>query len=366
MNNSFGGQFGITSFGESHGKSVGCLVDGCPSNFKLLVSDIQRELERRRPGKTKFVSPRGEKDEVEILSGIFNSRTTGNPIALLINNADVKSRDYSDLAISFRPGHADFSYFIKYSNRDFRGGGRASARLTAPIVAGGAVAKRWLRYHYGTTFHSFVSGVGSIRFPFVHWFYVNSTPFFTPTTKLLNSSALIKRLISIGDSIGADALLQINNIPTGLGEPLFNKITARLASGIVGINAVKAVRFGQTSRTFPMGSEQNDPIASIGFLSNNWGGVAGGISTGQDVVLSISVKPTSSINQYKRSLDERGEPLLLKTKGRHDPCVGLRIPPILEAVGAIVTMDLVLQHRPQEFRRCTGLFSLDHPKAYLY
>lgn len=368
MNNSFGKLFGITTFGESHGKRIGCIVDGCPANFRLTESDLQRELERRRPGKSELVSPRSEKDRVEILAGMFNGKTTGSPIALLIGNSDVRSKDYSDLTTTFRPGHADFSYFLKYTNRDHRGGGRSSARLTAAAVAGGAVAKKWLRYHFGTTIQSFVREVGTSPSPFIHWYYTEETTPALPTSNLTGPLRLLKEAVKSGDSVGSEAYLCASNVPVGIGEPLFNKLSANLASGILSINAIKSIRIGHQiglRRSWGSGSQQNDPYSGIGILSNNWGGIAGGISTGQDLVLSVSAKPTSSINQYKRSVGCSGGALLLKTRGRHDPCVGLRVPAILEAMVAIVTMDLVLQHTSRipmigdSPNRC-------HPQSFLY
>lgn len=366
MTNYLGKLFGIASFGESHGGSIGCFVDGCPSNFPLTEHDIQKELERRRPGKSRFVSPRCEKDTVGVMSGLFNGKTTGSPIALLIGNEDTRSKDYQDLASSFRPGHADYSYHLKYNNRDYRGGGRSSARLTAAIVAGGSIAKKWLRYNYGILVRGFVSEMGSLRFPFAHWHYVTSNLFTAPISNTTTAISLLNETVSAGDSLGAGARLYISNIPTGIGEPLFGKLNASLAFGVMSINAVKTFSVGYDVNDIPKtGGKSNDSSTSIGFLSNNDGGIVGGITTGQDIIISATVKPTSSISQYKRSLNIRGEALVLKTRGRHDPCVGLRVIPILEAMASVVVMDLVLQQNARK-KKEESVVSSCHPGAYLY
>ncbi|MBX9869188.1 MAG: chorismate synthase [Burkholderiaceae bacterium] len=349
--NTFGSLFTVTTFGESHGSAIGCIVDGCPPGLQLSEADIQPELDRRKPGTSRHVTQRKEPDTVELLSGVYQGKTTGTPIALLIKNEDQRSKDYGNIQDSFRPGHADFTYWHKYGIRDPRGGGRSSARLTAPAVAAAAIAKKWLFEQFGTTFIGGMSQLGEIEIPFQDWNFVNQNPFFAPTGDV----ALIQRLEDFmdalrkdGDSIGARIEVAAMNVPIGLGEPIYDKLDADIAYAMMGINAVKGVEIGAGFQSVTQrGSTHGDEILPEGFVSNYAGGILGGISTGQDIRVSIAIKPTSSIRLPRRSIDTHGAPVMVETFGRHDPCVGIRATPIAEAMLALVLMDHALRHRAQ-------------------
>lgn len=349
--NTFGKLFSVTTFGESHGPALGCIVDGCPPGMALSEADIQPELDRRRPGSSRFVTQRREPDAVRILSGVYQGRTTGTPIALLIENQDQRSRDYSDIAEVFRPGHGDYTYFMKYGIRDPRGGGRSSARLTAATVAAAAIAKKWLRMHCGTEITGRMSQMGDTVIPFASWAFTAGNPFFAATDDVSLLSSLEQKLDALrraGDSIGAKVEVVASGVPVGLGNPLFEKLDAEIAAAMMGINAVKGVEIGDGfSVVTQKGSEHGDEITPQGFSSNHAGGVLGGISTGQDIRVSIAVKPTPSIRLPRHSVDSRGNPVVVETKGRHDPCVGIRAVPVAEAMLALVLMDAVLQYRAQ-------------------
>lgn len=341
--------FCVTNFGESHGPAIGCVVDGCPPGMGLTESDIQHDLDRRKPGTSRHVTQRQEPDTVEILSGVFEGKTTGTPIALLIRNKDQRSKDYGNIAETFRPGHADYTYTQKYGFRDYRGGGRSSARLTAPIVGAGAIAKKWLREKYGVVIRGYMSALGPIDLPFVSWDEVNNNAFFSPNAdKVAELEAYMDSLRKSGDSVGAKITVVAENLPVGLGEPLYDKLDADLAHALMGLNAVKGVEIGDGMEAARQkGTEHRDEITPQGFLSNHAGGVLGGISTGQNIVAHIAIKPTSSIRLPGRSINLHGEPIEVVTHGRHDPCVGIRATPIAEALMAIVIMDHVLRHRGQ-------------------
>jgi chorismate synthase len=349
--NTFGSLFTVTTFGESHGPAIGCVIDGCPPGLVLSESDIQPELDRRKPGTSRHVTQRQESDTVEILSGVYQGKTTGTPIALLIRNEDQRSKDYGNITETFRPGHADYTYWHKYGIRDPRGGGRSSARLTAPVVGAAAIAKKWLFQQYGTVFKGGMSQLGDILIPFDSWDYVSQNPFFAPT----NDPALIAQLEDYmdglrkdGDSIGARIDVVASHVPVGLGEPIYDKLDAEIAYAMMGINAVKGVEIGAGFKSIGQrGSVHGDELTPDGFLGNNAGGVLGGISTGQDITVSIAIKPTSSIRTPRRSLDKEGNPVMVETFGRHDPCVGIRATPIAEAMLALVLMDHALRHRAQ-------------------
>jgi len=347
--NTLGTLFTVTTFGESHGPAIGCVIDGCPPGMSLLAADIQFELDRRKPGTSKYVTQRKEPDEVEILSGVFEDRTTGAPIALLIRNTDQRSKDYGNITESFRPGHADYTYWHKYGIRDHRGGGRSSARLTAPTVAAGAIAKKWLREKYGTEIRAYMSALGPIDIPFVAWDHVRENPFFAPNQAIVPElEAYVDALRKEGDSIGARIQVVASGVPVGLGEPLFDRLDADIAHAMMGINAVKGVEIGAGFGSVAQrGTEHGDELTPEGFLSNHAGGVLGGISTGQDVRVSIAIKPTSSIHTPRRSIDKNGQPAVVETFGRHDPCVGIRATPIAEAMLALVLIDHALRHRAQ-------------------
>ncbi len=349
--NTFGKLFSVTTFGESHGPALGCIVDGCPPGMALSEADIQPELDRRRPGSSRFVTQRREPDAVRILSGVYQGKTTGTPIALLIENQDQRSRDYSDIAEVFRPGHGDYTYFMKYGIRDPRGGGRSSARLTAATVAAAAIAKKWLRMHCGTEIMGRMSQMGDTVIPFASWAFTAGNPFFAATDDVSLLSSLEQKLDALrraGDSIGAKVEVVASGVPVGLGNPLFEKLDAEIAAAMMGINAVKGVEIGDGfSVVTQKGSEHGDEITPQGFSSNHAGGVLGGISTGQDIRVSIAVKPTPSIRFPRHSVDSRGNPVVVETKGRHDPCVGIRAVPVAEAMLALVLMDAVLQYRAQ-------------------
>jgi chorismate synthase len=344
----FGKLFAVTNFGESHGPAIGCVIDGCPPGLALSESDIQPDLDRRRPGTSRHVTQRQEEDRVEILSGVYEGQTTGTPIALLIRNTDQRSKDYSEVALKFRPGHADYTYFEKYGLRDPRGGGRSSARLTAPMVAAGAVAKKWLQEKHGTQFRGCMQQVGEIAIPFESWDHVPNNPFFAPVADVSALEAYMDSLRKAGDSCGARLRVTATGMPVGLGQPLFDKLDAEIAYAMMGINAVKGVEIGAGFAAVEQrGSFHGDSLTPRGFATNNAGGVLGGISTGQDLEVSIAIKPTSSIITPRDSIDIHGQPTQVVTKGRHDPCVGIRATPIAEAMLALVVMDLVLQHRAQ-------------------
>jgi chorismate synthase len=341
--------FRVTNFGESHGPAIGCVIDGCPPGLVLSEADIQPELDRRRPGTSRHVTQRSEADAVEILSGVYEGRTTGTPIALLIRNTDQRSKDYGNLLDTFRPGHADYTYWRKFGHRDPRGGGRSSARLTAPTVAAGAVAKKWLHERHGVTFAGWMSQLGEIAIPFVDEAEIPNNPFFAPNAAVVPQlEAYMDALRKAGDSCGARIEARARGVPAGLGEPLYDRLDADIAYAMMGLNAVKGVEIGAgfgcvTQR----GSEHGDELTPTGFASNHAGGVLGGISTGQDLVVSIAIKPTSSIRTPRRSVDREGHPTTVETHGRHDPCVGIRATPIAEALLALVVMDHVLRQRAQ-------------------
>ena len=341
--------FSVTNFGESHGPAIGCVIDGCPPGMELSVDDIQTELDRRRPGTSRHVTQRNEADAVEILSGVYEGKTTGTPICLLIKNTDQRSKDYGNILQTFRPGHADYTYWHKYGIRDPRGGGRSSARLTAPTVAAGAVARKWLRQQYGTTFAGHMTQVGEIEIPFESLDHVPHNPFFAANASdIARLEAYMDELRKAGDSCGARLSVMARNVPVGLGEPLYDKLDADIAYAMMGINAVKGVEIGDGFKVVAQrGSKHGDELSPEGFRSNHAGGVLGGISTGQDLRVAIAVKPTSSIRLPRASIDRSGQPTTVETHGRHDPCVGIRAAPIAEAMLALVVMDHALRHRAQ-------------------
>jgi chorismate synthase len=347
--NTFGHLFCVTTFGESHGPAIGCIVDGCPPGMELSVDDLQPDLDRRKPGTSRHVTQRKEEDRVEILSGVYEGRTTGTPIGLLIRNTDQRSQDYGKIAEQFRPGHADFTYFHKYGLRDHRGGGRASARLTAPAVAAAAIAKKWLRLAYGTLVRGHLSQMGEIPIPFVSWDEVAANPFFAPNNAIVpHLETYLDGIRAQRDSVGARVRVVAENVPVGLGEPLYDKLDADIAYAMMGINAVKGVEIGAGFASVAQrGSVHGDEMTRQGFQSNNAGGVLGGISSGQNIEVSIAIKPTSSIATPRRSLDVAGNEVDVITTGRHDPCVGIRATPIAEAMLALVLMDHALRHRAQ-------------------
>ncbi len=347
--NTLGKLFCVTSFGESHGPAIGCIVDGCPPGMELSEADIQPELDRRKPGTSKYVTQRKEEDKVRILSGVFEGKTTGTPIALLIENTDQRSYDYAKIAQVFRPNHADYAYVQKYGIRDHRGGGRSSARETAVRVAAGAVAKKWLRQKFGIEVRGYLAQVGDIALELKDWDAVNANAFFSPDpARVPELEALIDRLRSDGDSIGARVNVVASNVPPGFGEPVYDRLDAELAYALMGINAVKGVEIGDGMKVVGMrGTEHRDEMSPQGFLGNHSGGVAGGISTGQDVLCSIAIKPTSSITTHGKSIDQDGNAVDMRTTGRHDPCVGIRAVPIAEAMVALVLIDHALRHRAQ-------------------
>ena len=346
--NTFGQLFAVTNFGESHGPAIGCVIDGCPPGLALCEADIQGDLDRRRPGTSRFVTQRNEPDTVEILSGVFEGRTTGTPICLLIKNTDQRSKDYGNILQTFRPGHADYTYFQKYGLRDPRGGGRSSARLTAPMVAAGAVAKKWLFEHHGTEFRACMTQVGDLTVGFESWAHVPNNAFFAPVADVSALEAYVDALRKSGDSCGARLRVTASGVPVGLGQPLFDKMDADIAYAMMGINAVKGVEIGAGFASVAQrGSSHGDGLSPQGFLSNNAGGVLGGITTGQDLEVAIAIKPTSSILTPRASIDTQGQATEVVTKGRHDPCVGIRATPIAEAMLALVVMDHALRHRAQ-------------------
>ncbi len=345
----FGELFRVTNFGESHGPAIGCVIDGCPPGMALSEADIQPELDRRRPGTSRHVTQRNEADAVEILSGVFEGQTTGTPICLLIRNTDQRSKDYGNILDTFRPGHADYTYWRKYGLRDPRGGGRSSARLTAPTVAAGAVARKWLRQQHGTTFTGWMSALGDIGITFEDEAEIPNNPFFAANrSQIAQLEAHMDALRKAGDSCGARIEVRARGVPVGLGEPLFDKLDADIAHAMMGLNAVKGVEIGSGFGVVAQrGSEHGDELSREGFASNHAGGVLGGISTGQELVVSLAIKPTSSIRLPKASIDRAGEPTVVETFGRHDPCVGIRATPIAEALLALVVMDHALRHRAQ-------------------
>ena len=347
--NTFGQAFTLTTFGESHGPALGAVVDGCPPGLALEAADLQRDLDRRRPGQSKYTTQRREPDAVRILSGVFEGVTTGTPIGLAIDNVDQRPRDYGAIKDQFRPAHADFTYHAKYGRRDYRGGGRASARETAMRVAAGAIARKYLAEHAGVSIRGYLAQIGERELAVVDLDSVDDNPFFCPDPDATDDiAAHIDALRRDGDSIGAKVTVVASNVPVGLGEPVFGKLDAELAAALMGINAVKGVEFGAGFGAVEQrGSEHRDERDRSGFLSNNAGGVLGGISSGQDIVASIALKPTSSIVKPGRSIDVHGAEVTVATKGRHDPCVGIRAVPIAEAMTALVLMDHLLRDRGQ-------------------
>jgi chorismate synthase len=347
--NTLGLLFTVTTFGESHGPAIGAVVDGCPPGMALSEADLQLDLDRRKPGTSRHVTQRKEEDRVEILSGVFEGKTTGAPIALLIRNTDQRSQDYSDILQTFRPGHADYAYHHKYGFRDPRGGGRSSARLTAPVVAAAAIAKKWLHQQYGTEFYGYMSQLGSLEIPLKDLSQIEKNPFFAANADIIPQlEAYMDELRKAGDSCGARIEVRARHVPIGLGEPLFDKLDADIAHAMMGINAVKGVEIGAGFKSVAQrGSEHGDEMHPDGFASNHSGGTLGGISSGQDLRVSIAIKPTSSIMSPKQSIDLDGKPITVQTKGRHDPCVGIRATPIAEAMLALVVMDHALRHRAQ-------------------
>ena len=346
---SIGKLFRVTTFGESHGKGIGCVVDGCPPNLALSEEDLQPDLDRRKPGQSNFTTQRREPDEVEIFSGVFEGKTTGTSIGMIIHNTDQKSKDYSNIMHSFRPGHADYTYHHKYGNRDYRGGGRSSARTTAMIVAAGGIAKKYLRNKEGIKVRGYLSQMGDIKVDSVDLEQVAQNDFNCPdASKVKAMEELITQLRRDGDSVGAKITVIASHMPIGLGEPVFNELDADIAKALMSINAVKGVEIGAGfDAVSQRGSEHRDQLYADGFGSNNAGGILGGISSGQDVVASLALKPTSSITTPGDSIDIEGNPIEVVTKGRHDPCVGIRAVPIAEAMLAIVIMDHYLRHRAQ-------------------
>jgi chorismate synthase len=347
--NTLGLLFAVTTFGESHGPAIGCVIDGCPPGMPLAESDIQPDLDRRRPGTSRHVTQRQEADRVEILSGVYEGQTTGAPIALLIRNTDQRSKDYGNILDTFRPGHADYTYWRKYGLRDPRGGGRSSARLTAPIVAAGAVAKKWLHQHHGTVIRGCTLQVGDIALTLRDWDEVARNPFHAPDADAVpRLDAYMDELRRAGDSCGARLYVEATNVPAGWGEPLYDRLDADLAHALMGLNAVKGVEIGDGFACVAQkGSEHGDELTREGFASNHAGGVLGGISSGQPLTAQIAIKPTSSIRVPRRSVDRAGQPTVVETFGRHDPCVGLRATPIVEALVALVLIDHALRHRAQ-------------------
>jgi chorismate synthase len=347
--NSIGKLFCVTTFGESHGPGLGCVVDGCPPGLALSESDLQRDLDRRKPGTSRYATQRREGDEVRILSGVFEGETTGTPIGLLIENTDQRSRDYSDIAAKFRPGHADYSYQQKYGRRDYRGGGRSSARETAMRVAAGAIARKALRELVGIEIRGYMAQMGDLAIERLDWDTIDSNPFFCPDAELVpRLEALIDDLRRRGESVGARINVVARGMPPGLGEPVFDRLDADLAHALMSINAVKGVEIGAGfASVAQLGSEHRDEMTPAGFLSNHAGGVLGGISTGQDLLASIALKPTSSIHTPGQTVDVDGLATEIVTKGRHDPCVGVRATPIAEAMTAIVLLDHLLRQRGQ-------------------
>jgi len=347
--NSFGLLYCVTSFGESHGAAYGGVVDGCPPGMELAAADIQRELDRRKPGSSRHVTQRRESDAIEILSGVYEGRTTGTAIGFLIRNEDQRPKDYSAIAEKFRPGHADYSYLQKYGVRDARGGGRASARETVIRVAAGAIAKKWLRERYGVRVRGYLAQIGRTAIAFKSWDAVDANPFFAPDAAIV--AQLEKQMDALresGDSCGARVNVVAENVPVGWGEPVYGRLDADIAGAMMSINAVKGVEIGAGFGAIAQkGSEHGDEMTPEGFVTNNNGGILGGISSGQDITVSIALKPTSSIRLPRRTIDRQGKATTVETTGRHDPCVGIRATPIAEAMLACVLMDHALRHRAQ-------------------
>lgn len=347
--NSIGKLFTLTSFGESHGTAIGCIVDGCPPGLVLEEKDLQQELDRRRPGKSRHTTQRRESDQVEILSGVFEGQTTGAPIGLIIHNQDARSKDYSAIKDKFRPGHADYTYHKKYGVRDYRGGGRSSARETAMRVAAGAIAKKYLLEKFNVIVRGYLAQLGPIEIEHKDWSAVEENSFFCPDdNKVSELEEFMDNLRKQGDSVGARVNVEATNVPVGLGEPVFDRIDADIAYALMSINAVKGVEIGAGFKSVSQkGSEHRDEMTPKGFLSNQAGGTLGGISSGQDILASVAFKPTSSIRIPGKTMDVQGNATEIVTKGRHDPCVGIRGVPIVEAMLAIVIMDHVLRNRAQ-------------------
>ena len=347
--NTLGTLFTLTSFGESHGAAIGGVVDGCPPGLSLSAEDLQIDLNRRKPGTSRHVTQRQEADAVEILSGVFEGVTTGAPIGLLIRNTDQRSQDYSKIMDTFRPGHADYTYTQKYGVRDYRGGGRSSARETAVRVAAGAIAKKWLKERFGVRVRGFMSQLGEIAIPFESWDFVNENPFFSPNQTILPQlENYLDTIRYERDSVGARITVMAEGVPVGWGEPVFDRLDAEIAHAMMSINAVKGVEIGAGfSSIAQRGSVHSDEMTPQGFVTNHAGGILGGISTGQTIQVSIALKPTSSIPQSRRSIDKRGQAVEMQTTGRHDPCVGVRATPIAEAMLAMVLIDHALRNRAQ-------------------
>ncbi len=347
--NTLGTLFRVTNFGESHGPAIGAVIDGCPPGLALTEADIQVELDRRRPGTSRHVTQRQEADQVEILSGVYEGKTTGAPISLLIRNTDARSKDYGNILETFRPGHADYAYWKKYGIRDPRGGGRSSARLTAPTVAAGAIAKKWLAEYYQVRIRGYMSQLGPIVIPFQSWEEVTNNPFYAPNAEVIPElEAYMDALRKEGDSIGARIEVIAENVPAGLGEPIYARMDAEIAYAMMGLNAVKGVEIGAGFESVSQrGSEHGDAIRPDGFETNHAGGILGGITTGQNIEVSLAIKPTSSIRIKRPSVNLANEPIEVQTLGRHDPCVGIRATPIAESLLAIVVMDQLLRQRGQ-------------------
>tara|TARA_R110001599_G_scaffold80952_2_gene218637 strand:+ start:719 stop:1804 length:1086 start_codon:yes stop_codon:yes gene_type:complete len=347
--NTFGKLFTVTSFGESHGKAIGCIVDGCPPGIELTEADLQIDLDRRKPGTSRYTTQRREADEVKILSGVFEGKTTGTPIGMVIENTDQRSKDYSNIANTFRPAHADYTYIQKYGVRDYRGGGRSSARETAMRVAAGAIAKKYLKNKFGIEIVGYLSQLGPIKIETVDESIINDNPFFCPdASKISEMEDYMKALNKEGNSIGAKITVMARNVPPGLGEPVFDRLDAELAHALMSINAVKGVEIGAGFDCVEQkGTEHRDEMTPEGFLSNHAGGILGGISSGQDIIAHIALKPTSSIHIPGKSIDVQGKAIEVSTHGRHDPCVGIRATPIAEAMMAMVLMDHLLRNRGQ-------------------
>ena len=347
--NTLGTLFTLTSFGESHGAAIGGVVDGCPPGLALCAEDLQVDLDRRKPGTSRHVTQRQEADAVEILSGVFEGKTTGAPIGLLIRNTDQRSQDYSKIMDTFRPGHADYTYAQKYGVRDYRGGGRSSARETAIRVAAGAIAKKWLKERFGVVVRGYMSQLGEIEIPFKTWDCVNDNPFFSPNTDVLPAlEEYLDKIRAERDSVGARITVIAEGVPVGWGEPVFDRLDADIAHAMMSINAVKGVEIGAGFASIAQrGSVHSDEMTPQGFVTNHAGGMLGGISTGQEIRVNVALKPTSSIPQPRRSINKAGEQVEMQTTGRHDPCVGVRATPIAEAMLALVLMDHALRHRAQ-------------------
>ncbi|CAL4318580.1 Chorismate synthase [Buchnera aphidicola (Chaitophorus sp. 3695)] len=351
--NTIGKLFTVTTFGESHGHSIGCIIDGTPPGLKISKSDIQKELNRRRPGQSKYTTQRRELDIVKILSGVFKKRTTGTSIGLIIKNTDHRSKDYQNIKDSFRPGHADFTYQKKYGIRDYRGGGRSSARETAMRVAAGAIAKKYLKENYGICIQGYLSQIGNIKCTLKSFKEIEKNDFFCPDqTKIIKIDKLIRTIKKNGNSIGAEITTIIKNVPIGLGEPVFDKLDAEIAHSVMSINAVKGVEIGDGFNVIQkLGSEHRDEMNNKGYLSNRDGGIIGGISNGQDIIVKGAFKPTSSIRIPAKSININNESINVVTKGRHDPCVGIRAVPIMESMIAITIMDHILRFKAQCFKQ---------------